>query len=326
MRTAESVMLGHPDKLCDLIADKIVDEYLIYDPNSKVAIEVQGGHGQISIVGEVRSKHDGLDLDKLIKEVFEDIGYDYKIKKILWNVQVQSPQISSGVERGGAGDSGITVGYATKETPEMLPAELVYAREICRAFDRREGFGPDGKCQVTQEEGKAKIIVSSIQHHEEYESSKKEIEGIIRSTLGDRIAPDCRIIVNPAGPFTLGGFEADTGVTGRKIVQDQYGPRVPVGGGAFSGKDATKVDRSGAYWARKFAIECLNDPEFPDSEALVELTWAIGIPNPVSFKVNGHQYHEKYSRSVQEIIEDLDLRKPNFYERTKKGHYGFEGY
>lgn len=318
MKTAETVLLGHPDKMCDLIADALLDEYLFHDPDSRVAIEIQGGHGILSITGEVTSKQD-IDYVKAIRRVFEDVGYDFsEIKGIHWNVAKQSEEIAQGVDRGGAGDSGIVTGYATAETPEMLPREIVLANRIAQSLNDpslRGRYGPDGKVQVSIEhqEEQISIIVVSIQHSVSLPETAQGIRDIIHEILQSEISGKTRILINPAGEFRIGGFEADSGATGRKIVQDNYGPRVRIGGGAFSGKDATKVDRSGAYWAREVAKMVVEGGE---EEAYVEFVWAIGEPLPIWTNVI-----DLYALSVQDIIEKLKLKEPKFYERTKIGHF-----
>lgn len=288
--------MGHPDKVCDLISDAILDEYLRHDPMSRVAIEVQGGRKRISIQGEVTSRHEIDYFDNIVFEVFDDIGYEYSAIEwtdIWWNVSTQSPEISALADTG-AGDSGIVVGYACDENEWMIPQELYYAKKIAKMFDEEVGFGPDGKVQVTMEGDKVTHIVASIQQQDNIWD--------IREHIWDAFewARNANIITTP---FKLGGFDADAGLTGRKIVQDQYGPQIPVGGGAFSGKDPSKVDRSGAYMARWLACR---EVEAMGGEVLKRYAWIIGEASPINSVTN-----------VQGIIEELDLRKPIYYDLTK---------
>lgn len=269
IKTAEFVSPKHPDKLCDLIADSILDAYLAADPASRVAVEVMGGHGHVSISGEVTTTA-VIDIEHIVHGI---VGQEYAVHQYLTK---QSPEIAQGVDTGGAGDQGIMIGYATRETPNFMPLEYELARKLCREIYERYPF--DGKTQVTIEAAGAdgtgvprvRTVVASFQN-----SKTAELTALVRGL----ITAD-EYLINPAGEWTLGGFDADSGITGRKIIIDNYGPEHGVGGGAFSGKDYTKVDRSGAYMARRIAVDYLK----ARSEAQtvrVKLAYAIGKPEPV---------------------------------------------
>jgi S-adenosylmethionine synthetase len=260
IKTAEFVSPKHPDKICDYIADYIVDAYIEKDPFSHTAIEVMGGHKTVCVTGEAKSQVK-IDAEKIIREIIPE---DYKV---FVNISEQSPEIANGIEDGGAGDQGIMVGYACNETENFMPLEYELARNLCKKI--YEIYPYDGKTQVTIEDGKVKRVVASFQNAK-VEDLKKIAEAFIEAE---------EYIINPAGDWDLGGFDADSGLTGRKIVVDAYGPNVPVGGGAFSGKDPTKVDRSGAYMARKIAIDYLKKRNA--KEVLVKLAYAIGKKDPV---------------------------------------------
>ena len=236
--TVESVTSGHPDKVCDQISDAILDAYLSQDPLSRVAIEAFGGHGLLVLGGEVTSRAD-VDAATVSRQVYRDIGYQDELR-VITNIVRQSPDIAQGVDTGGAGDQGIMYGYATDETPEFLPRAVVLAHALSSGLERlrRSGelpwLGPDGKTQVTAQDGKIKTIVVSTQHAEDVPQDQIRrgiIEKLITPLVGD--CTGIEILVNPTGKFVLGGFAADTGLTGRKIMVDTYGGLIPHGGGAF---------------------------------------------------------------------------------------------
>lgn len=310
LRTAESVSPKHPDKICDQISDSILDEALKHDPLSRVAVEVVGGHKLLVIIGELTSQAK-INYETIARKF---VGKDYKVKV---NVVHQSPEIAQGVYVGGAGDQGIMVGYATDETDNLLPLEVDLSRSLNRFLYNKFPF--DGKTQVTIDDGKIVAIVASFQN-----ASKKELEKLIDEWLADKShlgAP--KIYANPAGDWDIGGFDADTGLTGRKIAVDSYGPRIPVGGGAFSGKDATKVDRSAAYIARKIAVDYLK--KYKAKEVYCQLAYAIGVAEPVEAFVivdGKEQTVEGYDLTPKGIIELLDLRKPQFAKTAQYGHFG----
>lgn len=303
-KTAEFVSPKHPDKICDFIADSILDAYLEGDKNSRVAIEVMGGHNLITINGEVTSKSKP-NIETVVRNI---VGKDYKI---IENIVLQSPQIARGVDTGGAGDQGIMKGFATSETPEYLPLEYVLARNLCRKIF--EVFPYDGKTQVTVENGKVTTVVASFQN------TKNEI----LLELVRKIIKAEEYLINPAGEWSQGGFDADTGLSGRKLIVDNYGPEVAIGGGSFSGKDYTKVDRSGAYMARKIAVDLLK--KHGAKEVHTKLAYAIGKRKPVMAVATVDGVEEKiegYDLSPKGIREYLKLDQAKFAETCTWGHFG----
>ncbi len=335
MKTAESVTEGHPDKVCDQLSDAILDEYLKQDPTSRVAVETFGSHGMLVIGGEVTSAGE-VAAEALAREVYKEIGYDEDLE-VFVNIDKQSPDISMGVDTGGAGDQGIMYGYATAETRQFMPAPVVYAHELTkRLADLRRHdpafswLGPDGKAQVTMDKGMVKTIVVSTQHDPEIEQEQIRLmltEQLIAPIFGDLTGFE--ILVNPTGRFVTGGFAADTGLTGRKLMVDTYGGIIPHGGGAFSGKDATKVDRSAAYMAR-FAAKNLVANEYA-KKCLVSVAYAIGRAEPVMMTARSEDGRDlsvllkKYfDFRPKAIIERLGLRAPIFKDTAVYGHFGRE--
>ncbi len=333
--TVESVTSGHPDKVCDQISDAVLDVYLEQDATSRVAVESFGSHGLLVLGGEVTSKAQ-VDVEKLARQVYKDIGYGDELR-VITNIVQQSPDISQGVDTGGAGDQGIMYGYATNETPEFLPRAVVLAHQLSSGLEslRRSGqlpwLKPDGKTQVTMQDGKLSALVVSTQHAEEI-----EINQIREALIHDLIQPivqdlgDVEIFINPTGKFVLGGFEADTGLTGRKIMVDTYGGLIPHGGGCFSGKDPTKVDRSAAYMARFVAKNLVASGSA--NQCLVSVAYAIGRAEPVMVSAvdeNGRQISSdvlnKYDFRPRAIMERLGLRKPIYHQTTAYGHFGKPG-
>ena len=319
LKTAEAVSVAHPDKVCDQISDAILDACLTEDPQTRAAIETMGGHGMIMIAGELTTTA-VLDIRAIAQEVYEGCGYDGRIG-IMTNIVRQSLEISQGVDNEGAGDQGIMVGYATSETPEMLPLEVVLSRKLVQAMGKH-----DGKAQVTVRDGKVQAILTSLCRSGDMgdvwleEAVEREIVPFL-----DKKIKDVRSIWldNPNGSWTIGGFEADTGLTGRKLAVDNYGPSIPVGGGAFSGKDATKVDRSGAYMARKIACDYLRERNA--REVFVHLAYAIGVADPVmaTVTIDGKQeIVTGYDLRPRSIIAQLDLRKAQFRNTAMFGHFG----
>lgn len=311
-KTAESVSPKHPDKLCDQISDAILDAHLTQDPEAHVAVDVAGGHGKVFITGEVTSHAQNINVQEIVKNV---TGEDLHV---IENIAQQSPEIAQGVNTGGAGDQGIMIGYATNETPEYLPKEFVLARSLNRYLYSIWPY--DGKTQITTKDGEIHTIVASFQH-----APKDELLTTVKEWQKE-IQPDSKSItyhINPAGDWNIGGFDADAGLTGRKLAVDNYGPRIPVGGGAFSGKDASKVDRSAAYMARKIAIDYLKKYEV--DEVYVTLAYAIGYDQPVqaTANVNGEEIEVvEYDLSPRGITEHLDLKKPVFESAAQYGHFG----
>jgi S-adenosylmethionine synthetase len=310
LRTAESVSPKHPDKVCDQISDSVLDAALQQDPNSRVAVETVGGHKLVLLIGEVTSQAK-IDYEKIVRR-FVDDSYEVKI-----NVVHQSSEIAHGVDTGGAGDQGIMIGYATNETENLMPLEVDLSRSLNRyIYDK---FPYDGKTQVTTSNGKIVALVASFQR-----ASKTEIEKLVNDWL-QRQPHNSKVAIfsNPAGDWAIGGFDSDTGLTGRKIAVDSYGPRIPIGGGAFSGKDATKVDRSAAYMARKIAVDYLN--KRGAKEAFCQLAYAIGIAEPVEAVVliDGKEEPVRgYDLTPKGIIDFLQLRRPQFEETARYGHFG----
>ncbi len=310
-RTAESVSPKHPDKLCDQISDAILDAYLREDPDARVAVETVGGHGKIFITGEVSSNSHPA-LEPIVKRIAGDIELEIHLAK-------QSSEIARGVDTGGAGDQGIMVGYACNETPEFLPLEVVLARSLNQYLYEKWPF--DGKTQVTLKDGEIVAAVASFQNsaHDELLAAVKEWA----AGCGTRLVPDSPIHVNPTGDWHQGGFDADAGLTGRKLVVDNYGPRIPIGGGCFSGKDPSKVDRSAAYMARKIALDYLK--KRGASEVFCHLAYAIGYDQPLeaTVTIDGVQVQvEGYDLSPNGIIQTLDLKRPVYEQTARYGHFG----
>ncbi len=332
--TVESVTSGHPDKVCDQISDAILDGCLKQDPNSRVAMETFGGHGLIVAGGEITSKVT-IDYEDIVRKTYRDIGYEHEIR-VITNIVRQSPDIALGVDTGGAGDQGIMYGFATKETTEFLPKAIVLAHKLARGLENLRKLGkvtwlkPDGKTQVTIREGVIKTIVVSAQH------TKEVSLGEITETLkNDLIKPlvgsieNIEILVNPTGSFIQGGFEADTGLTGRKIMVDTYGGIIPHGGGCFSGKDATKVDRSAAYMCR-FVAKNIVAHGFA-KECLVSVAYAIGKAEPLMVEALNEKREDifnivrgKFDFRPNAIIESLGLRRPIYFQTAAYGHFGRE--
>jgi len=310
LRTAESVSPKHPDKICDQISDTILDNALKQDPESRVAIETVGGHRLIVVIGEITTRAK-IDYEAIVSQ-FVSTDYEVNIK-----IAHQSPEIAHGINKGGAGDQGIMVGYATNETANLMPLEVDLSRSLNRFI--YQSFPFDGKTQVTVRDGQVVAIVASFQ-----KAKKAELNDLINDWLKDKQHLGTpQILANPAGDWQIGGFEADTGLTGRKIVIDSYGPRVPIGGGSFSGKDATKVDRSAAYMARKIAVDYLK--KHSAKEVFCQLAYAIGVAEPVEAVVivDGKAESIKgYDLTPKGIIDYLELRQPQFAETAKYGHFG----
>jgi len=312
-RTAESVSPKHPDKLCDQISDAILDAHLKEDPYARVAVDVAGGHGTIFVTGEVSSSALNVNIPAIVKRLAGEV-------ELVERISAQSPEIAQGVDIGGAGDQGIMVGYATNETPELLPLEYVLARKLNQFLYKKWPF--DGKTQVTTIDGNISVIVASFQHAPHAELKEEITKWVNQEPLAVTTSKAITIHANPAGDWDIGGFDADAGLTGRKLAVDNYGPRVPLGGGAFSGKDASKVDRSGAYMARKIAVDYLK--ERGAKEVYVYLAYAIGYPEPVETTVIIDGVQERvvgYDLTPNGIISALDLRQPNFEARAAYGHY-----
>ncbi|MDD6153552.1 MAG: methionine adenosyltransferase [Elusimicrobia bacterium] len=357
--TSESVSKGHPDKVCDQISDAILDEILKKDKTARVACETYITRGLVIIGGEITTRT-WVDVEQIARDVIKNIGYDdakygfnYKTCAVINVIGKQSPDISQGVDVGGAGDQGLMVGYAVNETPELMPLSLVLSHEILKNLEkaRKNGtpayLGPDAKSQVTVEyqDGKpvrVDTVVISTQHTEEIldksgdkitEKSKKEIANVaLTPEIKKWMDKNTKIYINPTGKFVIGGPQSDTGLTGRKIIVDTYGGRCPHGGGAFSGKDPTKVDRSAAYMARYIAKNIV--AAGLAHECTVQLAYAIGREEPVGFYVDtdgtGVLPDEKLAQIARKlfpltprgIIEHFKLRNPVYLATASYGHFG----
>jgi len=351
--TSESVTEGHPDKIADQISDGVLDAILGQDPIARVACETLVTTGLAIIAGEITTSAI-VDYQKVVRDVIRDVGYtrakfgfDYETCSVLSSLHEQSRDIGQGVDTGGAGDQGLMFGYACTETPELMPLPIMLAHKLVRGLSecRRQGtfdyLRPDGKSQVTVEyDGDKPVridaVVLSTQHspsvtHDQIKKdlSEKIIREIIPSAMMDN---NTKIYVNPTGRFVTGGPHGDAGVTGRKIIVDTYGGMAPHGGGAFSGKDPTKVDRSACYMARYIAKNLV--AAGLATKALVQLAYAIGVADPVSVLVDtsgtSRVSDEKLTELVRAhfkltprgIMESLDLRRPIYRLTAAFGHFG----
>ena len=309
MKTAEVVTPNHPDKICDRISDAILDACLEQDPNTRAAIETMGGHGIITVTGELTTNA-WVDVPSIVKEVYgKEIGVQVNIVK-------QSSEIAQGVDTGGAGDQGIMIGYACNDNEDKVPEEYFQARKLAQFIYNEYQY--DGKTQVTiTDDNKVRVVASFC--CAPAEELVKMVETFFRYTDYEIESLHC----NPAGDWFVGGFDADAGLTGRKLAVDNYGPRVPLGGGAFSGKDSTKVDRSAAYMARYIAVKLLEERQA--NEVLVRLAYAIGYDQPLEATAIIDGDIEEvlgYDLSPKGIIEFLDLKKPTFSKTAEWGHMG----
>ncbi len=309
-RTAESVTPKHPDKIADQISDAILDAHLRGDPRARVAVDVAGGHGTVFVTGEVTSRQSNIDVPSIVLRLAGDV-------EVIVHISEQSPEIAAGVDTGGAGDQGIMVGYATNETPELLPLEVVLSRRLNEFLFKRWPF--DGKTQITLQGDAISSAVASFQH-----APGAELRQVVNEWLKDhKIVDTPRIHVNPSGDWEIGGFDADAGLTGRKLAVDNYGPRIPVGGGAFSGKDPSKVDRSAAYMARKIAVDFVRQRQA--KEVYVRLAYAIGVAEPLEATaiIDGvAEVINDYDLTPNGIIDMLDLRRPLYEQTARYGHFG----
>lgn len=304
IKTAEFVSPGHPDKRCDYIADSILDAYLADDPLSRVAIEVMGGHNLIAINGEVTSTAKP-DVTALVQDI---VGGEYKV---ILNIVLQSREIGRGVDTGGAGDQGIMKGYATNETESFMPIEYELARNLCQKIYAVYPY--DGKTQVTVEDGIVTVVVASFQN-----TKNIELLPLVQSIISAK-----EYLINPAGEWVQGGFDADTGLSGRKLIVDNYGPEVAIGGGSFSGKDYTKVDRSGAYMARKVAVQLLQSRNAKTVHT--KLAYAIGKAEPVMAVAVIDGVEEEiagYDLSPRGVRAALALDTVRYTDTCTWGHFG----
>lgn len=360
--TSESVSAGHPDKLADQISDAILDAYLAQDPDSRVACETLTTAGIVMISGEITSKAVNIDLQQIVRDTIKEIGYDspdksfdYRTVGIISSIHAQSPDIAQGVSEGqglfkeqGAGDQGMMFGYAVNETPEYMPITIMYAHKLLMKLSDLMKSGelpfiyPDSKSQVTFEyidgkPSKVESVVVSTQHSAEKtweEIRDVVIEKVIKPVMGDLLDDDVKIYVNPTGKFVIGGPLGDTGLTGRKIIVDTYGGHGSHGGGAFSGKDPTKVDRSAAYAARYIAKNIV--AAGLADKCLVQLAYAIGVAEPVSIYINTFGTNkvdevkiekiipEIFPVKPKDIINELQLKRPIYKKTAAYGHFGRE--
>lgn len=354
--TSESVSMGHPDKVADQISDAILDAMLNQDPHSRVALETLVSTGMAVIAGEVTTRA-YVEIPDVVRDTIREIGYisgdmafDYESCAVLTSIKRQSPDIAMGVDRDGAGDQGMMFGFACRETPQLMPLPIHLAHRLVEHHVgvRREeivpGLRPDAKSQVTVEyEGlkptRVDTVVFSTQHTAAWNDRQRELaeavtSEIIKPVLGDLWNPKITVHVNPTGRFEIGGPHGDTGVTGRKIIVDTYGGRGRHGGGAFSGKDPTKVDRSGAYMARYIAKNIVAAGLAEVCE--VQLSYAIGIAEPTSVYVAtegtgkidedklGSLVREHFPLTPRAMIDHLQLRRPIYRETARHGHFGRE--
>ena len=366
--TSESVTEGHPDKICDQISDAILDEYLRQDPMSRVACETCATTGLVLVMGEITSKA-YVDIQQIARDTIKDIGYtkaeygfDYNTCSVITTLDKQSPDIAQGVDKAlevregtdsdeldtGAGDQGMMFGYAVDETDELMPYPIYIAHKLTKklAEVRKDStlsyLRPDGKAQVTveyDEEGKPcriDTVVVSTQHDED--ATQKQLHSDIRKYVIDKVLPEdmvdknTKYFINPTGRFVIGGPKGDSGLTGRKIIVDTYGGYARHGGGCFSGKDPTKVDRSAAYAARYVAKNIVAAGLAKKCE--VQLSYAIGVAHPTSINIDtfgtGVESDEKLTKLVRElfdlrpagIIKMLDLRRPIYKQTASYGHFG----
>ena len=355
--TSESVTEGHPDKICDRISDAVLDEILSHDPNARVACETCTTTGMVLVMGEITTHADYIDISRIARRVLRDIGYtdsDYGIDcdacAVMSTIDEQSPDIAMGVDRDGAGDPGMVFGYACDETPTFMPMPIYYAHELAKklAAVRKDGtlpyLRPDGKTQVTVEYDDGKpvridAVVVSAQHDPSVSQktiardvTEKVIDAVIPAELRDE---NTKLYINPTGQFIVGGPHGDSGLTGRKIIVDTYGGYACHGGGAFSGKDPTKVDRSAAYMARYIAKNIV--AAGIADKCQIQIAYAIGVAQPVSVCVQTEGSRlgytdeqiadavcEVFDMSPKGIIETLDLRKPGYEKLAAYGHLGRE--
>ena len=351
--TSESVTEGHPDKLCDSISDRILDECLRQDKESRVAVETFASGNKITIAGQITSNAK-LDVEKIARDTVKEIGFDnektdmdYRTFELDINITKQSQDIAMGVDTGGAGDQGIMFGFACNETEEYMPYSIYMAHKLSKRLTeaRKKGIlnylRPDGKTQVTveYEDNKPKRIENilvSTQHLDsiDTETLRKDVKKEIIDAVipQERMDENTKIFINPTGRFVIGGPLGDTGLTGRKIIVDTYGGYARHGGGAFSGKDATKVDRSAAYMVRFIAKNIVANGYADKCE--IQVSYAIGVEKPLSIYVNTYGTGKMDDEEIAKLIEDkfdltpngiinyLNLKEPIYSKTTNYGHFG----
>lgn len=342
--TSEAVSIGHPDHVCDMISDSILDACLAQDKNARVACETMAKDEFIILAGEISTKAQ-INVEQIAKDIIKEIGYTYT-PRVLNLISKQSPDIAQGVDIGGAGDQGIMFGFANDETEEYTPLAITMAHDLVKLATNLRKTGefknamPDMKSQVTLEYGKDSVkidtMLMSIQHKEDF--CEKEFKEFIKNNIMLKIANkyglnnDFKILINPTGKFVIGGPEGDAGLTGRKIIVDTYGGYAPHGGGAFSGKDPTKVDRSAAYMARYLAKNIVASGIA--KKCLIQLSYAIGVVQPISIfvecegtnKVETQKIvdtiYKNFDLSPRGIIKKLQLQRPIYKNTCNGGHFG----
>ena len=353
--TSESVTKGHPDKVADLIADSILDEYLKEDKNSRVAVETLISNNKVTVAGQV-SSNTKVDIEKLVRNTLKNVEYnnsevtmDYKTCDVEVNLTEQSKDVAMGVDDGGAGDQGIIFGYATDETEEYMPYPISLAHKLSRKIDEvRENkilpyLKSDGKVQVTVEyindtPIRVDTILISVQHSKDVniiQLQKDILEEVILETVDPEMLDiETKFYINPTGRFVIGGAKADTGLTGRKIIVDTYGGIARHGGGAFSGKDATKIDRSGAYMLRHIAKNVVANGLARKCE--IQMSYGIGLRYPISIYIDCFGTNripegliiklikERFDLTPRGIIDYLKLQEPVYAKTTNYGHFGRE--
>ncbi len=351
--SSESVSEGHPDKIADQISDAVLDAVLKDDSMARVACETFVTTGMALVGGEI-STHTYVDIPSLVRGVIKDIGYtnaaygfDYETCAVMTTIDKQSPDIAQAVDQDGAGDQGMMFGYASKETPEMMPLPIVLSHKLMRELaamrraNKLDYLRPDAKSQVSvryvdNKPTEITAVVISTQH--DPSADQKQIDAdlkkhLLPTVLSDyKMAADCKIYINPSGRFVVGGPQGDAGLTGRKIIVDTYGGWVPHGGGAFSGKDPTKVDRSGAYAARWIAKNVV--AAGLAERCTIQVAYAIGVAQPISIMVDTHgtgkmtdeeiekKIRATFDLTVRGIITALDLRRPIYRKTAAYGHFG----
>lgn len=356
--TSESVTCGHPDKVCDYIADNILDAFLKVDKYSRVAVEVMASNNKIYVTGQVTSNGNNINIEEIVRTAIKKIGYDdtecgldYKTCEVIIDVTKQSQDIQEKVDSGGAGDQGIMFGFACNETEQYMPYGLMLAHKLAERIDtlRKEEIlpylRPDGKTQVTMEYKNNKInridtVIISAQHSPNVKLSQLRsdiLEYVILPVIDFSLFDEnTKVYINPIGKFEIGGTIGDTGLTGRKIIVDSYGGYAKHGGGAFSGKDATKVDRSSAYMLRYIAKNIVANGLADKCE--LQIAYEIGMEEPISFfvetfgteKIPKAKIYEiiknNFDLRPNKIIEKLNLRNPIFSKTSNYGHFGKEGF
>lgn len=339
----EIVFRGHPDKVCDQISDALLDAYLQQDRNSRCGIETIGGKGKIFITGEVASTA-RVNVESVVKSVLSDVGYSSNYE-IINNIGVQSPDIAQGVDIGGAGDQGMMFGYACRDTENYVPTAMAILQRLSVFYDQLRKtdsrFLPDGKAQITgRYDGNDKLdyikdfVISYQNTEQEREETDKILKDFCEKTCAEYGIPIGKFHINPTGKFLIGGFEGDAGLTGRKIVVDNYQSFANVGGGAFSGKDFTKVDRSGAYKARQLAIQWLKEHKSA-YWCEVQLSYAIGLKKPLAVYIRTNEGDfdctEKFADECtpKKIIKEFGLNNQSnihFYNTAQFGHFGHSNF